>query len=99
MVSSHAYEESRRIMAEFIAADPEYRAVIFGKNATKAINKLSNPSLSVDGFWRANSKCKLSCCAEAMTRGMSWNNEKRRPVEVDPFEGGCDANTTQYGKY
>jgi selenocysteine lyase/cysteine desulfurase len=42
MLSSHAYEESRRIVAEFVGADTDYHTVIFGKNATEAINKLSN---------------------------------------------------------
>lgn len=40
-LSTEAYEQARRIVADFVRADPEEYVVIFGKNTTEAINKLS----------------------------------------------------------
>jgi len=40
-LSSQAYEISRSLAGEFVGIDPEEYVVIFGKNATEAINKLS----------------------------------------------------------
>ncbi len=44
-VSTHAYEEARGIVADFVGANRAEHVVIFGKNATEAINKVS---------WRMN---------------------------------------------
>lgn len=44
-VSTHAYEEAREIVADFVGANRAEHVVIFGKNATEAINKVS---------WRLN---------------------------------------------
>jgi len=40
-LSSEAYEEARHLAGEFVGIDPDEYTVIFGKNATEAINKLS----------------------------------------------------------
>lgn len=40
--SSEMYDNSRQIVAEFVKADPKQNTVIYVKNATEAINKLSN---------------------------------------------------------
>ncbi len=40
-LSTHAYEEARRITLEFVGADPHKDVCIFGKNTTEAINKLA----------------------------------------------------------
>jgi len=40
-VATHAYEEARTIVARFVGANPREHLVIFGKNTTEAINKLS----------------------------------------------------------
>ena len=40
-LSSGVYEQARRIIARFVNADPATYTVIFGKNTTEAINKLS----------------------------------------------------------
>ncbi|MBC7941036.1 MAG: aminotransferase class V-fold PLP-dependent enzyme [Chitinophagaceae bacterium] len=40
-VASRAYEQARETVAGFVGADPREHQVIFGKNATEAINKLS----------------------------------------------------------
>lgn len=40
-VATQAYEDARRIVARFVGADTPDHVVIFGKNTTEAINKLS----------------------------------------------------------
>jgi cysteine desulfurase/selenocysteine lyase len=40
-LSTHMYEEARRIILEFVGADPDQHTLIFGKNTTEAINKLA----------------------------------------------------------
>lgn len=40
-LSTELYEETRQIIGEFVGADPDEYVVIFGKNTTEAINKLS----------------------------------------------------------
>ena len=39
---SELFESGREVIAEFVNTDPESHAIIFGKNATEAINKLAN---------------------------------------------------------
>lgn len=40
-LSTHAYEQARQIVLEFVGADPETHTCIFGKNTTEALNKLA----------------------------------------------------------
>jgi len=40
-LSTEAYDHAHRIVAAFVGADPEANTVIFGKNTTEAVNKLS----------------------------------------------------------
>lgn len=40
-VATQAYEDAREIVAGFVGASPREHLVIFGKNATEAVNKLS----------------------------------------------------------
>lgn len=40
-VATQAYEDARAIVARFVGANPREHVVIFGKNTTEAINKLS----------------------------------------------------------
>lgn len=40
-LSTSAYDQAHEIIGRFVGADPEFNTVIFGKNATEAINKLS----------------------------------------------------------
>lgn len=42
LLSTEAYEQARRIVAQFVGADSEADVVIFGKNTTEAINKLAH---------------------------------------------------------
>ena len=41
-LSTEIYEQARRIVSEFVGADPESYTVIFTKNSTEAINKLAH---------------------------------------------------------
>ena len=41
-LSTHMYEEARRIVLEFVGADSSEHVCIFGKNTTEAVNKLAN---------------------------------------------------------
>jgi len=40
-LSTHAYEQARRIVMQFVGADPSVHTCIFGKNTTEAVNKLA----------------------------------------------------------
>jgi selenocysteine lyase/cysteine desulfurase len=40
-LSTDAYDHAHRVVAAFVGADPERNTVIFGKNTTEAVNKLS----------------------------------------------------------
>ena len=40
-LSTHAYEQARKIVLEFLGANPEEHVCAFGKNTTEAINKLA----------------------------------------------------------
>jgi selenocysteine lyase/cysteine desulfurase len=40
-LATHAYEEARRVVTEFVGADPATHVCIFGKNTTEALNKLA----------------------------------------------------------
>jgi cysteine desulfurase/selenocysteine lyase len=40
-LSTHAYEQARQIVMEFVGANPADHTCIFGKNTTEAINKLA----------------------------------------------------------
>lgn len=46
-LSSSLYDEARKIIGGFVGADPNYHSVIFVKNTSEAINKLSNKLLSL----------------------------------------------------
>jgi selenocysteine lyase/cysteine desulfurase len=41
MLSTHVYERCRDVVADFVGADPSYDTIIFGQNATHALNKLA----------------------------------------------------------
>ncbi|HEY8998772.1 MAG TPA: aminotransferase class V-fold PLP-dependent enzyme [Candidatus Saccharimonadales bacterium] len=40
-LSTDTYEEARKVVRDFVGANPEEHVVIFGKNTTEAINKLA----------------------------------------------------------
>lgn len=40
-ISTHIYEETRRMVMEFVGANPKDHVCIYGKNTTEAVNKLA----------------------------------------------------------
>ena len=48
-VCTRAYEEARRVVGEFVGADPERDTVVFTKNTTEAINTLASDIELPDG--------------------------------------------------
>ena len=40
-ISTHVYEEARKVIFKFVGADPETHNVAFVKNTTEALNKLA----------------------------------------------------------
>src|ERR1041385_528000 len=42
VVATNVYEETHRIVGEFVGADLDANVVIFGKNTTESVNKLAN---------------------------------------------------------
>jgi selenocysteine lyase/cysteine desulfurase len=49
-LSTKAFDEAREIIAEFVKADLSNNTVIFGKNASEAINKLAHSLPSGNGY-------------------------------------------------
>jgi cysteine desulfurase/selenocysteine lyase len=48
-ISTYLYDQARQVTADFVGADRNYHAVIFGKNTTEAINQLANRFPFQDG--------------------------------------------------
>jgi Selenocysteine lyase len=69
-VSSQLYEEARSIILKFVNADPLRDTVIFVKNTTEAINKLSYR------LWEGNKKSViLSTWMEHHSNDLPWRNK------------------------
>lgn len=41
-LSTHAFEETRQMVMQFVGADPQVHTCLYGKNTTEAINKLAH---------------------------------------------------------
>lgn len=69
-VSSQLYEEARSIVLKFVNADPLSHTVVFVKNTTEAINKLSYR------LWERNKKSViLSTWMEHHSNDLPWRNK------------------------
>ena len=66
-LSTHAYEQARQIMMDFVGANPADHTCIFGKNTTEAINKLAR-RFSLDG----KRKIVLSSGMEHHSNDLPW---------------------------
>lgn len=69
-ISSHIYEEARSVVLNFVQGDPQRDTVIFLKNTTEAINKLSYRLL--DG---SPQNVVLSTCMEHHSNDLPWRNK------------------------
>lgn len=67
--SSELYEKARNIIADFVGADLNHHTIIFVKNATEAINKLSNRLLS-----SYKDAVVLSTCMEHHSNDLPWRS-------------------------
>lgn len=68
--SSQLFEEARSIVLKFVNADPDHDTVIFVKNTTEAINKLSYR------LWDGNKKSViLSTWMEHHSNDLPWRNK------------------------
>lgn len=67
-LSSLAYDQAHEIIGRFVGADPEFNTVIFGKNATEAINKLSYR------FPFSSDSVVLTTCMEHHSNDLPWRN-------------------------
>ncbi len=79
-LSSQIFEEARSIVKEFVNADPDHDTVIFVKNTTEAINKLSYR------LWNGNKKSViLTTWMEHHSNDLPWRNKFQVDyVETDP---------------
>ncbi|NFV70862.1 aminotransferase class V-fold PLP-dependent enzyme, partial [Clostridium botulinum] len=79
-LSSKIYEDSREVIGRFVGADLEKDTVIYLKNTTEAINKLSYRLCSCD------EDIVLSTSMEHHSNDLPWRNKyKIDYIEVDEF--------------
>ncbi len=85
--TSNLYESCRDIVKEFVNADPETYTVIFGKNTTEAINKLSYRLCRA-----SKDSIILSTCIEHHSNDLPWRDKFTvRYVDMDS-NGRLDLN-------
>lgn len=95
-LSTHAYEQSRRIMMDFVGANSADYTCIFGKNTTEAINKLAR-RLPLDG----KRKIVLSSGMEHHSNDLPWRDATQViHVHLTP-DGSLDEDDfdTQLSRY
>jgi selenocysteine lyase/cysteine desulfurase len=81
ILSTKVYDQTRKIVADFVGADLQSHAVIFGKNTTEAINKLANRmDLSPD-------EVILTTVLEHHSNDLPWR-PKAHVEYVDSLEDG-----------
>lgn len=81
-LATQAYEDARSIVRNFVGANEEEHVVIFGKNTTEAINKLSyRLSLAADDI-------VLVSLLEHHSNDLPWR-AKARVERIDVDEFGC----------
>ncbi len=80
-ISSTIYDKSREVVANFVKADLKYKTIIYVKNATEAINKLSYRLLD------SNKKSViLSTCMEHHSNDLPWREKYHTDyIAIDPL--------------
>ncbi|HSX17923.1 MAG TPA: aminotransferase class V-fold PLP-dependent enzyme [Candidatus Saccharimonadales bacterium] len=86
LVSTETYEQSRRVVADFFGANSREHIVIFGKNSTEALNKLSyRLDLKKDDI-------VLVSLLEHHSNDLPWRRQAQiRRIKIDSF-GRLDEN-------
>ncbi len=69
-LSSNLYDNARNIIAKFVGSDIEYNSIIFVKNTTEALNKLSNKLLPL-----YKDDIILSSFMEHHSNDLPWRNK------------------------
>lgn len=84
-ISTNQYEKSRQVILDFVKADKKYYTVIFGKNTTEAINKLSY-RLCED----KKNYIILSTSMEHHSNDLPWRNKyKVDYIDIDKYGRLC----------
>ena len=81
-VSTRAYEEAHHVVCKFFGADPATNTVIFGKNATEALNKLAHRLPVAEG------DVILTTLMEHHSNDLPWRTVAQ-VVHVDVDEAGA----------
>ena len=68
-LSTRAYDDAHEVVARFVGADPSMHTVLFGKNSTEAINKLSH-CLPEDAL-------VVTTCMEHHSNDLPWRDHAR----------------------
>lgn len=68
-LSTRAYDDAHEVIARFVGADPSTHTVLFGKNSTEAINKLSH-CLPEDAL-------VVTTCMEHHSNDLPWRDHAR----------------------
>lgn len=85
--TSNLYEQGRDIVKEFVNADPSKQTVIFGKNTTEAINKLSYRLCKA-----SKDSVVLSTCMEHHSNDLPWRDKYTvKYIDLDSY-GRLDLN-------
>lgn len=81
VLSSDFYDKSRNVVLNFVKGDPRYHEVIFVKNTTEAINKLSYRLFEED-----KDDVILSTFMEHHSNDLPWRNKyKVDYIDIDTF--------------
>lgn len=68
--SSDFYENARDVILDFVGGDPNYHSIVFVKNTTEGINKISNRLLE-----KYKNGVVLSTCMEHHSNDLPWRDK------------------------
>ncbi len=86
LLSTHVFEQARRIVAGFVGADAEHHVVVFTRNATQALNKLARRLSLTAG------DVVVSTLMEHHSNMLPWRQQPCETVfaRVRPQDGSLD---------
>src|SRR3712207_9014440 len=89
--STKVYEDSRNVVAKFVNCDTKYNSIIFVKNTTEAINKLSNMLYS-----KLKNYVVLSTHMEHHSNDLPWRKYNIDYVGLRSEEHTSELQSRQY---